>query len=403
MAKKKNVYLWEGVDRSGTIKKGEIEGSNIGLIKAGLRNKGIKVKKIKKHSTSKSIFGPKKIQIEEICAFTRQLSTLTNAGVPILKSLEIIMESSEGESFKIVVSDIYQKVNAGMPLSQALALHPKQFDVLFTGLVEAGEESGSLEQMLDRLAIHMEKGEMIRSKIKKAMTYPLSVVVIASAITILLLVKVVPVFEQMFESFGAELPMPTQVVVAMSEFMQAYWYIVVGTVVGAVVIFKKIFERSQAFRDSMDVLKLKLPVFSDMLKNASVARFSRVLATTFSSGVTLIDGLESVRKAIGNKVYMDAIEEIGKDVRAGLPLNVAIRETGIFPPDLYHMVAIGEESGALDKMLNNTADIYEAKVNNSVDNLTALMEPMIMATLGIIIGGLIIALYLPIFQMGSVV
>jgi type IV pilus assembly protein PilC len=302
-----------------------------------------------------------------------------------------------------LLGDISNKLQAGIPLSECLREHPKYFDDLYCDLVHSGEQSGSLETIYDRIATYKEKAEALKSKIKKALTYPIAVMVVALIVTSILLIFVVPVFKEIFDSFGAELPAFTLLVIAISEFMQSYWYIGLAAIFVAGYIFKNMHQKSLAFRDSVDKQILKLPVIGDLLEKAAVARFARTLSTTFAAGVPLIDALESAAGASGNAVFRDAILDIRSDVSAGMQMNLAMRNSNIFPDMVIQMVAIGEESGAVDDMLAKVANVYEQQVDDAVDALTSLLEPLIMAVLGVIIGGLIIAMYLPIFQIGQVV
>ena len=396
----KKVFVWEGIDAKGTTIFGETESTNLTLAKVEVQSKDIKVTKIniKKANNQKG----KKIKPGDIAEFTGKFATLSQSGVAVLRALEIIIESSENPKFTDLISKIKSDVNDGKPLSQAFAAHPNFFDTMYVGLIAAGEDSGSLDIMLERLAEHMHKSEVIKKKVKKALTYPIAILVIAFIVVVVLLMKVVPVFQEMFNNFGAELPAFTQMIVDASEFVKAYWYMLFGGIGITVFMYKQALKRSISFKNRIDRLSLKIPVFGKLIKESLVARFSRVLSTTFSSGVPIIDGLESVERSMGNVVYTDAIIKIREQVKGGASIADSIKATGIFPPTLYHMVGIGEESGSLDTMLNKTADIFDANVNDSVDNLTTLLEPIVMVVLAVILGGLIIGLYLPVFQMGSV-
>jgi type IV pilus assembly protein PilC len=331
------------------------------------------------------------------------MATMIKAGVPLIQSFEIVAEGADNATMRELITNIQNDVAAGKGFAKSLAKHPKYFDDLFCSLVDSGEQSGTLETMLDRVATYKEKSEALKSKIKKAMNYPIAVVGIAVIVTGILLVKVVPQFATTFESFGSELPAFTQLVVAMSEWMQANWYICIAVIVAASVSFKEARRRSKTFSDQVDAFALKAPVVGDIVNNTVVARFSRTLATTFAAGVPLVDALQSVSRAAGNAVYKKAIDRIRMDVTTGQSLYMSIKMTGLFPPMLLQMVSIGEESGALDTMLDKVANYYEAEVDNSVDGLTALLEPMIMSVLGVLVGGLMIAMYLPIFAMGAAV
>jgi type IV pilus assembly protein PilC len=401
-ALKLSVFTWEGIDKKGGRIKGEMSGQSPALIKAQLRKQGINPLKVKKKPVALFSAG-KKIKPVDIALFTRQMATMMKAGVPLLQAFDIIGEGFENPNMRNLINDIKQEVAAGNSFAASLRTKPQYFDDLYCNLVDSGEQSGALETLLDRIATYKEKTEALKAKIKKAMTYPIAVIVVAIIVTAILLIKVVPQFEAVFQGFGAELPAFTQVVVDMSRSLQEQWYIYLGVIIAAVVGFKEAHKRSQSFRDFMDRTLLKAPIFGDIMYKAVVARFARTLSTTFSAGVPLVDGLQSVEGAAGNVVFREAVAKIRNDVSSGTQLNFSMRTTGVFPSMAVQMTAIGEESGSLDEMLDKTAEYYEAEVDNAVDNLTTLMEPMIMAVLGVLVGGLIIAMYLPIFQLGSVV
>ncbi len=397
-----NIYVWQGTDKAGNKTKGEIQGSSQALVKAQLRKQGVNPTKVKRKP--KEIFGAKKQKIKpaDIAVFTRQLATMMKSGIPLVQSFEIVGESLENPSMRELVLLIRDDVAAGNNFADCIRKHPRYFDDLFCNLVDAGEQSGALETMLDRLATYKEKSEALKAKIKKAMNYPIAVVAVAVVVTGLLLVKVVPQFAETFSSFGAELPAFTQFVLTLSDFAIAHWWkACIGAAIGAVV-FKEAKVRSEAFRNFLDRLSLKMPIVGPIMNSSCYARFTRTLATTFSAGVPLVDALDSVAGATGNVVYATATKKIKDDVTTGQQLNFAIKNTTLFPVMITQMVGIGEESGALDSMLDKCAVYYEAEVDNAVDGLTALMEPMIMAVLGILVGGLMIAMYLPIFQLGAV-
>lgn len=397
-----NIYVWQGTDKAGNKTKGEIQGSSQALVKAQLRKQGVNPTKVKRKP--KEIFGAKKQKITpgDIAVFTRQLATMMKSGIPLVQSFEIVGESLENPSMRELVLLIRDDVAAGNNFADCIRKHPRYFDDLFCNLVDAGEQSGALETMLDRLATYKEKSEALKAKIKKAMNYPIAVVGVAIVVTGLLLVKVVPQFAETFSSFGAELPAFTQMVLNMSDLAIAHWWkVLIGAVVGGLA-FKEAKVRSQGFRDFLDRLSLKMPIVGPIMNSSCYARFTRTLATTFSAGVPLVDALDSVAGATGNVVYSTATKKIKDDVTTGQQLNFAIKNTTLFPVMITQMVGIGEESGALDSMLDKCAVFYEAEVDNAVDGLTALMEPMIMAVLGILVGGLMIAMYLPIFQLGAV-
>jgi len=347
--------------------------------------------------------GKKKIGALDIAIFTRQLATMMKAGVPLVQSFEIVADGLDNPSMKEVVLGLKTEVEGGNSLAVALKKYPLYFDDLFCSLVNSGEQSGSLETMLDRVAVYKEKSEMLKMKIKKAIKYPLTVIIVAIIVSCVLLLKVVPVFQDLFKGFGAELPAFTQMVINLSKWMQEWWFVFLAGVVGFGFGFVEAKRRSVAFANWLDRVTLKLPIIGDLAYKSTVARFCRTLATTFAAGVPLIDALVSCAGAAGNVVYRDAILRIRDDVATGQQLGFSMRQTGIFPSMALQMVAIGEESGALDAMLDKVATHFENEVDNAVDGLTSMMEPLIMAVLGVLVGGLIIAMYLPIFQLGSVV
>ena len=397
-----NIYVWQGTDKNGNKTKGEIQGSSQALVKAQLRKQGINPQRVKRKP--KELFGTRKQKIKpgDIAVFTRQLATMMKSGIPLVQSFEIVSESLDNPSLRELVMLIRDDVAAGSNFADSIRKHPRYFDDLFCNLVDAGEQSGALETMLDRLATYKEKSEALKAKIKKAMNYPIAVVVVALVVTGILLVKVVPQFAETFSSFGAELPAFTQMVLNLSDLAIAHWWkVLIGAGVSGY-IFKEAKVRSEAFRNALDRLTLKLPVIGPIQNSSCYARFTRTLSTTFSAGVPLVDALDSVAGATGNIVYSTATKKIKDDVTTGQQLNFAIKSTTLFPVMITQMVGIGEESGALDSMLDKCAIYYEAEVDNAVDGLTALMEPMIMAVLGILVGGLMIAMYLPIFQLGAV-
>lgn len=396
------LYVWQGTDKNGKKTKGEIQGSSQALFKAQLRKQSVNPTKVKRKS--KDLFGPKKQKIKpsDIAVFTRQLATMMKSGIPLVQSFEIVGESLENPSMRVLVSQIRDDVAAGNNFADCIRKHQRYFDDLLCNLVDAGEASGALETMLDRLATHKEKSEALKAKIKKAMNYPIGVVAVAIIVTGILLVKVVPQFAETFSSFGAELPAFTLLVLNMSDFAIAHWWkVIIGGVLFGYA-FGEAKARSQAVRDSIDRIALKLPIVGPILNSSCYAPFTRTLATTFSAGVPLVDALESVAGATGNIVYSTATLKIRDDVTTDQQLNFAIKNTTLFPFMITQMVGIGEESGALDSMLDKCAVFYAAELDNAVDGLTSLMEPMIMAVLGVLVGGLMIAMYLPIFQLGAV-
>jgi type IV pilus assembly protein PilC len=403
--KKKSLpFEWEGTNRKGQKVKGEISGANLATVKAQLRKQGVQPRKVKKKTKSLLSFGGGgKITSQDITFFTRQMATMMKAGVPLVQSFDIVGDGVDNPAMKELIAKVRDDVSAGNDFASALKKHPKHFDELFCNLIESGEQSGALEQMLDKVAIYKEKTEALRAKIKKAMMYPAVTLAIASIVTVILLVKVVPTFETMFKSFGSELPAPTQMVVAISEWTQAYWWVMVAVIVGFVVSLKQALARSPAFKDKFEAGLLKAPVFGDLLMKAAVARFARVLSTTFAAGVPLVEALDSVAGAVGNSVYRKAVLTVRDEVSQGQQMHFAMKSTGVFPNMVVQMTSIGEESGALDTMLSKAADYFEDEVDNAVDNLTALMEPLVMSFLGVVIGGMIVAMYLPIFEMGKAI
>ncbi|MBL3554946.1 MULTISPECIES: type II secretion system F family protein [Marinobacter] len=401
-AEKLQAFLWEGKDRRGNKSKGEVSGTNLALVKAQLRKQGIIPEKVKKKP--KPLFGgSKKITPFDIAMLTRQLATMMKAGVPLVQSFDIVADGLENKGLQELVTSIRNDISSGTSFAGALRKHPKHFDDLYCNLVDSGEKAGALESMLDRIALYLEKTEILKKKVKKAMTYPAAIIVVAVIVTAILLVKVVPQFESLFQGFGAELPVFTQMVVRLSEWLQTWWFVVLIGIVGTLFLFKEAVRRSQKFSDLVDKYVLKLPVVGEILDKSAVAKFGRVLSTTFAAGVPLVDALDSVAGATGNAIYRDAIQRIKNDVSSGTQLQASMRQQGVFPVMAVQLTAIGEESGNLDEMLEKVAVHYEAVVDDMVDNLTALLEPVIMAVLGVLVGGLIIAMYLPIFQMGQVV
>ena len=403
MAKAATTYTWQGKDRRGNSRKGEISAISLAEAKNLLRRQGISANKVKKLATPLFGKGAQKIVAADISVMSRQIATMLGAGVTLIQSLDMIAQGHAKASMRKLLHEISNEVKSGNPLSGALRKHPDYFDDLYCDLVYTGEQSGALETIYDRIATYKEKAEALKSKIKKAMLYPSAVVVVAFVVTTILLIFVVPQFEDIFSSFGAELPAFTQFVLAISRFVQDYGFVMAIAAVGAGMLFVRAHKKSQSLRDNVDKAILKAPVVGEILKKASIARFTRTLATTFSAGVPLIGALESAAGASGNAVFRDAILFMRKEVAGGMQMHTAMRATNVFPDMVTQMVAIGEESGAVDSMLSKIATIYEAEVDDMVDGLTSLLEPIIMAVLGVVIGGLIVAMYLPIFEMGNVV
>lgn len=401
-ALKTSAFKWEGKDRRGAVVSGVINGQSPALIKAQLRKQGINPTKVRKQS-SLSFAKGKRIKPMDIALFTRQMATMMKAGVPLLQAFDIIGEGFDNPNMRKLVDEVKQEVAAGNSFATSLRKKPEYFDELYCNLVESGEQAGALENLLDRIATYKEKTEALKAKIKKAMNYPVAVVVVAIIVSSILLIKVVPQFEEVFANFGAELPAFTQMVIGISQSLQKWWFVILIALIATVFAFKETHKRSQKFRDAIDRGVLKLPIVGDILYKSAVARFARTLSTTFAAGVPLVDALDSVSGATGNIVFKNATSKIKADVSSGMQLNFSMRTTNTFPSMAVQMTAIGEESGALDEMLGKVATFYEDEVDNMVDGLTSLMEPLIMSVLGVLVGGLIIAMYLPIFQLGAVV
>lgn len=408
MAKKENnkgltTFSWVGVNARGKRMEGELNGPSIAIVKAQLRKQGITPSKVKRKSQTFGMSSAPKITPRDIAVLTRQIATMLTAGVSLIQALDMIANGSENKSLQKLVVKIADEVKAGDPLSKALRANPKYFDELYCDLVESGEQSGALDHIFDRVALYKEKAEALKSKIKKAMFYPIAVLTVAFIVTVILLIFVVPQFEQVFAGFGAELPAFTQMIVSISEFMQAYWWVVFGIIGISFFLFKKAHQSNKQVRDNTDRAILKLPIVGMILNKAAVARYARTLSTTFAAGAPLVDALQSAAGASGNAVYRDAILEIKNEVSSGNQMNFAMKNTGVFPDMVIQMVAIGEESGAIDDMLGKVASIYEQEVDDAVDALSSLLEPLIMVVLGVLVGGLIVGMYLPIFQLGQVI
>jgi len=400
---KSDIFLWSGTDKTGRQTKGEIEAASQAMAKAQLRQQGIKPKTVRRKP--KALFGGKgkAIKPADIAVFTRQLATMIKAGVPLVQSFEICEEGMEKPRMQELVRTIRLEVAAGTGLAPALAKHPRYFDDLFCALVASGEDSGTLEVMLDRVATYKEKSERLKAKIKKAMTYPSAVIIVAIIVTAILLIKVVPVFATTFRQFGSDLPSFTLFVMQISDFVREWWVVFLVGIFASLFAARELKLRSPGFAEFLDKAALRAPVVGGIVHDAIIARFSRTLSTTFAAGVPLVDALNSTAGASGNVVYARAIRQIRDDVTTGTTLFNATKSTGLFPTMLLQMVSIGEESGSLDDMLGKVADHYEAAVDDAVDNLSALIEPIIMSVLGVLVGGLLIAMYLPIFMLGSVI
>ena len=402
-AAKTDMFVWEGTDRSGKRVKGEMSGQSDALVKALLRRQGINPHKVKKKSKPLLGGSGKKITPKDITIFSRQLATMMSSGVPLVQSFEIVGRGHENPSMQELILSIKGDVEAGGGLAEALSKHPLQFSELYVNLVTAGEQAGILESILHKLATYMEKTETLKAKIKKALFYPTAVIVVGCIVTVILLLFVIPQFEELFAGFGADLPGPTKVVINMSKLMQKYWWMMLLAVGGIGFGFVQAKQRSKAFAHWLDKMSLKIPVVGDILYKSAIARFARTLATMFAAGTPLVEAMVSVAGACGNIIFYDAVMKMRDDVSTGTQLQSTMRDSGLFPNMVVQMVAIGEEAGSLDQMLNKVADFFEEEVDNAVDALTSLLEPMIMAFLGVVVGGLVVAMYLPIFKMGSVV
>ncbi|MDX1594969.1 MAG: type II secretion system F family protein [Gammaproteobacteria bacterium] len=397
------VWAWEGTDAKGKRMKGNITAANEAAVKAELRRMGVNPLKVKKKA--KPLFGGagKKITPKDIAIFMRQLATMMAAGVPLVQAFDIVGRGHENPKMQDLILTIKADIEGGNTLSDSLKKHPIYFDDLTCNLIEAGEHAGILEALLDKIATYKEKTEAIKAKIKKALTYPIAVIVVACIVTAILLIFVVPVFEELFSSFGADLPAFTQMVIDLSRFMQTWWWAVLGVLVAISFAHTQAKRRSKKYRDALDIIALKFPIFGPILVKAAIARFARTLSTMFAAGVPLVEAMVSVAGACGNVVFYNATMEMRDDVATGQQLQLAMRNSGLFPNMVVQMVAIGEESGSLDAMLGKVADFYEAEVDDAVDNLSSLMEPLIMAFLGVVVGGLVVAMYLPIFKLGTVI
>ena len=398
-----DTFVWQGTDKRGKVMKGEQQAKNANALRAELRKQGITPRTVK--TKGKPLFGGagRAITALEIAVFSRQIATMMKSGVPIVTSLEIIASGHKNPRMSTLLNTIRSDIESGLSLHEALSKHPVQFDELYRNLVKAGEGAGVLETVLDTVATYKENIESLKGKIKKAMFYPAMVVAVALIVSSILLIFVVPQFEEVFKGFGADLPAFTQMLIKMSEFMVSYWWLVGGTIAGIIVAFIMAKKRSVAFARFLDRTTLKLPVVGQIMHNAAVARFARTLALTFKAGVPLVEALETVAGATGNVVYEDAVRNIREDVSVGYPVNMAMKQVNVFPHMVVQMTAIGEEAGALDTMLFKVAEFYEQEVNNAVDALASLLEPMIMVFLGVVVGGMVIGMYLPIFKLGAVV
>ena len=403
VAKKFYTFKWEGVNRKGQKVSGEMQGENPNQLKAELRKQGVTVSKVRRKTESLFSKYSGAIKPMDIAMISRQITTMLTAGVPLVQTLQLLSRSHEKNKMRELLSQISLDVESGTPLSQTLRKHPRYFDELYCDLVEAGEQSGALEQIYDRIATYKEKAEALKSKIKKALFYPAMVILVAIVVTTILLLFVVPQFEDIFKSFGAELPAFTQLVINISRFLQKSWYLFFGAVIVAIFLFVRAHRKSQNVRDRTDKFLLDIPVIGMILDKACLARFSRTLATTFAAGIPLVEALVSAAGASGNAVYRKAVLAVRNEVMAGMQMHVAMRTVEVFPDIVTQMVMIGEESGSIDDMLSKIAGIFEQQVDDAVDALSSLIEPFIMVVLGVLVGGLVVAMYLPIFKLGSVI
>lgn len=406
MEKKPNPVLtfhYEGINKSGQKMIGDIRARSLAIAKADLRKQGIVTNKVVKKRKPLFDKNNKKIKTADISVFSRQLATMIESGIPLVQSFDIVSKGQSNKKLRELIDNIKNDVETGLTLAEALSKHPAYFNELFCNLVDAGEKSGSLDIMLDKVATYKEKIETIKKKIKKALTYPIAVMVVTIIVTAGLLIFVVPQFESLFKGFGADLPAMTAAVVAMSKLIHAYWYYLFGTLGALLYAFIYAKDHSPQFAQSLDRVMLKFPVIGPIIEKASIARFTRTLSITFAAGLPLVEALKSVAGATGNIIFAQATDQIREEISTGQQMNVAMENTHLFPNMVIQMVAIGEESGALEKMLGKVADFYEEDVDNAVDSLSRLLEPIIMSILGILVGGLVIAMYLPIFKLGSAV
>lgn len=396
---KEVIFEWEGKDRNGKTVRGELRASGEHQVQATLRRQGVLVTKVRKRRMRSG----KKIAPKDIAIFTRQLATMMKAGVPLLQSFDIVGRGSTNPSVAKLLNDIRTDVESGSSLSSAFRKHPLYFNTLYCNLVEAGETAGILEDLLDRLAIYMEKTEAIKSKIKSALMYPIAVIIVAFVVVTLIMIFVIPAFKSVFENFGADLPAPTLFVIAMSEFFVSYWYIIFIGIFGGLYFFFQSWKRNEKMQMFMDRLLLQIPIFGNLIEKSVIARWTRTLSTMFAAGVPLVESLDSVGGAAGNYIYKSATQKIQQEVSTGTSLTNAMSNANVFPSMVIQMTAIGEESGSIDHMLGKAADFYEAEVDEMVAGLSSLMEPIIIVFLGTIIGGIVVSMYLPIFKLGSVV
>ncbi|WP_024872526.1 type II secretion system F family protein [Tolumonas lignilytica] len=398
-----HVFHWKGVNRRGQKVSGEMKGETLSQVKADLIRQGIVIQKLRKQNESLLAKYTQSIKPMDIAVLTRQITTMLTAGVPLVQTLQLLAGSHEKKPMREMLASICAEIEAGIPPSKALRQYPRYFDDLYCDLVASGEQSGALDAVFNRIATYKEKAEALKSKIKKALFYPATVIIVALVVTAILLLYVVPEFDKIFKSFGAELPAFTRMVINLSHIVQTYWYFVFGGLIVLIFVYVRAYRRMESVRDGTDKFILKLPIVGMILQKAALARYARTLSTTFAAGLPLIDGLIAASGASGNAVYRKAVLSVRNEVMAGMQMHVAMRTTEVFPEMVIQMIMIGEESGSLDDMLAKVAGIYEQQVDDAVDALSSLIEPLIMVVLGILVGGLVIAMYLPIFKLGSVI
>lgn len=396
---KEYTFLWEGIDRSNRNVRGELKSASENVVRSNLRRQGIRITKLKRQTFR----GGRAVKEKDITFFTRQLATMLKAGVPLLQAFEIVARGHSNARFARLMMDVKGRVESGSSLSQAFREYPKHFDALYCNLVAAGETSGMLDGILDRLATYKEKILALKSKIKSALFYPMAVITVAIAVVWVIMVWVIPSFKKVFAAFGANLPAPTLMVIAVSDFFVSYWWLMLGIIVGTLFFFFFMMRRSEAFRYAIDRILLRIPIIGPVVEKATIARWTRTLATMFTAGVPLVESLDAVAGASGNAVFVTGTRKIQTEVSTGTSLTNAMHNTGIFPTMVLQMTQIGEESGSLDGMLTKVAEFYEREVDDAVSALTSLLEPIIIVFLGIVIGGLVVAMYLPIFKLGAVV
>jgi type IV pilus assembly protein PilC len=396
---KEYTYLWEGTDRNNRNVRGEMKSASENVVRSNLRRQGVRITKLKRQTFR----GGRSVKEKDITFFTRQLATMLRAGVPLLQAFEIIARGNSNARFARLMMDIKGRVESGSSLSQAFRAHPKHFDTLYCNLVGAGETSGMLDAILDRLATYKEKILALKSKIKSALFYPISVIAVAIIVMWIIMIWVIPAFKKVFSNFGANLPVPTQIVMSISDFFVSYWWLMAGIIAGSLFMFFFLLRRSAGFRYAVDRISLKIPIIGPILEKATIARWTRTLATMFTAGVPLVESLDAVAGASGNAVYVAGTHKIQNEVSTGTSLTNAMHNTGLFPSMVLQMTQIGEESGSLDGMLSKVAEFYEREVDDAVGALTSLLEPMIIVFLGVVVGGLVVAMYLPIFKLGSVI